>query len=164
MSGEMTTRNEIVVGASVGACFRGASDVERWPELLPHYRRVRFRRRDGPGRGLVEMAASRGFGPLSWPVWWASEMWTSVAEGEVHYRHVEGVTRGMRVVWRLRPEPERPATRIVIVHEWGGPAWPVFGGWAAHRVIGPHFVSAIAERTLEGIKAALERSRGGSPG
>lgn len=113
-----------------------------------------FRRKDGPGRGLVEMAAVRRFGPLPWPVWWASEMDTDFRSARVRYRHVEGITAGMDVEWRL--DPEGDGTRIVIVHEWDGPAWPLVGRPAARHVIGPRFIRVVAGRTLEGIRAAAE--------
>lgn len=150
----MRTHNEIRVGAPLDACLSAAADVERWPEILPHYRHVRFTRRDGPGAGRVRMEAVRSFGPLGWPVWWESEMETRREAGEVRYRHVDGITRGMDVAWRL--EPHAGETRIVIVHEWAGPGWPLIGGLAARHVIGPHFVRVVADRTLAGIKRAVE--------
>lgn len=153
----MHTHNEILIRAPLGACLRAASDVERWPEILPHYRRAEFTRRDGPGSGRVEMAAVRGFGPVPWPVWWASEMNTDPDAGEVRYHHVAGVTKGMDVVWRLEPvEGDGPRTRIVILHDWEGPDWPLIGRFAARRVIGPHFIRVVADRTLEGIRRSVE--------
>jgi len=115
---------------------------------------VTFRRRDGPGSGLVEMAAVRAFGPVPYPVWWASEMHTDFDAARVRYRHVDGITRGMDVEWRL--DPAGAGTRIVIVHEWEGPAWPLVGGLAARSVIGPHFIRVVADRTLDGIRRAAE--------
>jgi len=42
--------------------FRAAQDVERWPEILPHYRRVRFLERR-PGGGLrLRTDAAPGLG------------------------------------------------------------------------------------------------------
>ena len=155
----MHTHNEILIRAPVEDCLRAASDVERWPEILPHYRRVTFLRKDGPGRGRVEMAAVRRFGPLPWPVWWASEMETDHEANEVRYHHVDGITKGMDVVWRFEPRNEAgdpPLTRVVIVHDWEGPDWPVIHGIAARWVIGPRFVHVVADRTLEGIRRSLE--------
>lgn len=199
----MHTRNEIVIAAPGSLCLELARDVERWPEILPHYREVRFLRRDGPGRGRVRMSAYRHFGPLPWPTWWASEMVTDEEAGEVRYRHVAGITRGMEVLWELRPMPdvprwtgrpsggvgtrpeaaavgedrpagadrppgedrEGPRTRVVILHEWDGPNWPLIGGFAARRIIGPHFVKVVAARTLAGIRREAEdRWRTSSPG
>lgn len=166
----MHTHNETLIRAPLEDCLRAAADVERWPDILPHYRRVEFTRRDGLGTGRVEMAAVRGFGPFPWPVWWASEMVTDPAEGEVRYRHVAGITEGMDVVWRLEPlDPEEasgagrtasgtPTTHVVILHDWDGPGWPLIGGLAGRRVIGPHFVRVVADRTLAGIRRSLERS------
>ncbi len=151
----MITHNDIRIEADAGRCFEVAADVERWPEILPHYRWVRFRRREGFGKGLVEMAARRMFGPIGYPVWWVSEMWVDAAVPIVQYRHVEGITAGMLVEWRFRPESGQ--TRVEIVHEWpGGAAWPLIGGFAADRVIGPIFIHHVAGRTLEGVKREAE--------
>jgi len=126
-----------------------ASAVERWPAILPHYRWVR--RLEG---NLVEMAAWRPFGVFKYPTWWVSEMTLDRAAGEIRYRHVRGITRGMNVVWRLVREGEGVA--VEIVHTWTGPSWPLIGRLAADLVIGPLFIHGIASRTLAGIKRALE--------
>jgi ribosome-associated toxin RatA of RatAB toxin-antitoxin module len=148
------TVDEITMRAPAAHVFRAARDVERWPEILPHYRRVRFLERR-PGGGVVEMAAVRPFGPLAWPTWWTSEMESDDAAFEVRYRHVRGITAGMDVVWRIAPDPAGQ-TRVSIVHEWPGPRWPLIGGVAATLVIGPVFVHGIASRTLAGIKRHVE--------
>jgi hypothetical protein len=36
----MTIYDEAFVQATPDACFRVAADVERWPDILPHYRWV----------------------------------------------------------------------------------------------------------------------------
>lgn len=167
----MHTRNETVVAAPPDLCLEAARDVERWPEILPHYRDVRFTRREGPGRGRVVMSAFRHFGPLPWPTWWASEMATDEEAREVRYRHVDGITTGMDVLWEIRSlaeEPgtstgESPRTRIVVLHDWDGPGWPLIGGFAARRVIGPHFVKVVADRTLAGIRREVEARWSRSP-
>jgi ribosome-associated toxin RatA of RatAB toxin-antitoxin module len=151
----MITHDEISMRADVGRCFRVAADVERWPEILPHYRWVRFQRRDGFGRGRVEMAARRMFGPLGYPVWWVSEMEADEGEPVVRYHHVDGITRGMDVEWRFHPDGD--ATRVEIVHEWpDGPGWPLIGRLAADVVIGPLFIHNVAGRTLAGVKREAE--------
>lgn len=156
----MRTVDECRMRAPVSACFRAAADVERWPEWLPHYRWVRFLRRDGFGTGLVDMAARRGFGPLPWPVWWVSEMHLDDARPAVLYRHVRGVTTGMEVVWSFTPRGDGE-TLVRIEHLWGaGPRWPLPEGARrelANLVIGPLFVSAVARRTLAGIRRHVER-------
>lgn len=151
----MKTIDEHVARASAAACFQAAADVERWPEILSHYRWVKFRRRDGFARGLVEMAAWRHFGPVGYPTWWVSEMDHDAESRRVTYRHVEGITKGMEVVWEVT-ELEEGGTRLRIVHEWDGPGWPLVGGLAAEAIIGPHFISHIAGRTLAGIARSAE--------
>jgi hypothetical protein len=153
----MITVDEHVARAPADLCFRVAADVERWPEILPHYRWVRFHERVAFGHGRVEMAAWRPFaGPLRYPTWWVSDMESRPDRPLVTYRHVAGVTTGMDVRWEFHPEaPGR--TRIRVVHEWDGPRWPLIGRFAAQHVIGPHFVSAIAGRTLAGVAREAER-------
>ena len=151
----MRTVDECLMRAPIERVFGAASAVERWPELLAHYRYVRMLevRPDG---GVVEMSANRPFGPLAWPTWWTSEMWLDRGRHEVRYRHIRGITRGMDVVWRMVPDPA--GTRVTIVHDWDGPAWPLVSGIAAEWVIGPVFVHGIASRTLSGIARAVERT------
>ncbi len=151
----MRTVDQITIRGSIHRAFELACNVERWPEILSHYRRVRFLdRRDGGG--LVEMAAWRPFGPLRYPARWVSEMIVDRAGGEIRYRHVRGITAGMNVVWRLDSQAGTDSVRVTIVHEWRGPAWPLIGALAADLVIGPVFIHGIAARTLAGIKRFAE--------
>jgi coenzyme Q-binding protein COQ10 len=149
----MRTVDRLRIRAPVERAFQAAADVERWPEWLGHYRSVRFteRRTDG---GRVRMSAVRPFGLVHWPVWWESEMWVEPGLGRVRYRHVQGITAGMDVVWQLAPVGEE--SEVTIVHEWDGPAWPLIRRPAADWVIGPVFIHGIASRTLAGIARALE--------
>lgn len=150
----MRTVDVLRIRAPLDRVFAAARDVERWPELLSHYRYVRWRERRANG-GIVEMSANRPFGLLDWPTWWTSEMWIEPEQFVVRYRHIAGVTTGMDVVWRLVPVGE--LVEVTIVHEWDGPRWPLIGRLAAEWVIGPVFVHGIASRTLAGIGAAMER-------
>jgi hypothetical protein len=156
----MLTIDEIDVRGSLDACFRAAADVEQWPNILPHYRWVRFHEKRGFGTGRVEMAARRTFGPLPYPVWWVSEMRIDEARPAVLYRHVEGITSGMDVEWSFAPR--NGGTHIRIVHEWTeGPAWPlpVAGRRAiANLIIGPVFIRHVASRTLLGIRRHVEHT------
>lgn len=149
----MRTLDRIHMRAPVDRVFAAAADVERWPELLSHYRWVRMLERRPEG-GLVEMAAWRPFGPVGYPTWWVSEMRVDRAAPAVHYRHVRGITTGMDVVWRFVPDGD--GTEVRLVHEWSGPAWPLISRPAAELVIGPVFVHGIASRTLAGIKRHVE--------
>ena len=153
----MRTIDETVCAAPPDVCFQVAADVERWPDILGHYRRVRFLRKDGFAEGLVEMSAWRRFGPVGWPTWWISEMRHDPVGRTIAYQHVYGITRGMDVLWEVLPQADGH-TLLRIVHEWGGPAWPLVGGLAADLVIGPHFIHFIASRTLAGVASEAERS------
>jgi hypothetical protein len=150
------TIDETVANAPADVCFQVAADVEGWPRILGHYRWVRFLRKDGFAQGLVEMAAWRRFGPVGWPTWWISEMAHDPAGRTVAYHHVYGITRGMDVLWEVKPLGDG-RSHLRIVHEWDGPEWPLIGRFAANMVIGPHFVSAIAGRTLAGVAKEAER-------
>lgn len=149
----MRTVDRRWIAAPPERVFRTASEVERWPEILGHYRYVRMLERRADG-GVVEMSANRPFGPLDWPTWWVSEMWIEPSARRVRYRHIRGITRGMDVIWSV--EPERDGTSATIVHEWNGPAWPLIRRPAAEWVIGPVFVHGIASRTLAGIARSCE--------
>ena len=155
----MRTVDERVSRAPPEHCFRAAADVERWPRILPHYRWVRFRAKEGFARGLVEMAAWRYFGPVGYPTWWVSRMDHDLERRTVSYRHVEGITRGMDVIWEISSRAEG-GTLLRVVHEWAGPGWPLVGAATADLVIGPHFIHHIASRTLAGVAREAERRAG----
>jgi hypothetical protein len=151
----MITIDERLVHAPADVCFDVAADVERWPTILPHYRWVRFHKKQSFGHGTVEMAAWRDFPlRLRYPTWWLSEMRAAPSEPAVYYTHIRGITRGMDVKWEL--QPRGADTFIRLFHTWDGPRWPLIGALAANLIIGPHFVSAIAQRTLAGVAREAE--------
>jgi ribosome-associated toxin RatA of RatAB toxin-antitoxin module len=157
----MIIRDERFVAAPPELCFRVAADVERWPDILPHYRWVRFHRKDGFGTGRVEMAAWRDFaGPVRYPTWWVSEMHVAEDEPAMYFTHVDGITRRMDVKWAF--EERDGGTHVCITHGWDGPPWPLIGGLAWRLVIAPVFVSAIAQRTLAGVALEAERRARGT--
>lgn len=153
----MKATDERLVHAPVALIFDVARHVELWPGYLSHYRRVRFREWTSDGGGLVEMAAWRPVGslPAGWPTWWLSQMAVDSVRPAIRFRHIEGITRGMEVEWTFNEHPE--GTLVRIVHAWNGPHWPLVGVFAATSIIGPHFVSAIAARTLRGLGEVAER-------
>lgn len=148
----MRTVDQCLMRAPLAVVFPLAADVERWPDILAHYRWVRVLDRQGDTRAEVEMAAWRPFGPVGWPTWWASDMIVDRDIPEVRYRHLRGVTRGMDVVWSFAEVPD--GTMVTIVHEWDGPSWPLIRRPAAEWIIGPVFIHGIASRTLAGIARA----------
>jgi ribosome-associated toxin RatA of RatAB toxin-antitoxin module len=149
----MKTVDQIQVRAPVDRVFQIASDVERWPDFLAHYRWVRILERNGAGC-TVEMAAWRPFGFFRYPTRWVSRMQIDGDGGRVLYRHIAGITRGMDVEWSLRTRDDN--VQITIVHEWAGPSWPLIGPLAAELIIGPVFIHGIASRTLAGVKRRAE--------
>ncbi len=159
----MTIIDERTIKAPPELCFRIAADVERWPDILPHYRFVRFQSKSAFGTGLVEMSAYRDFaGPLRYPTWWLSDMHVDHTAPAVHYSHVGGITKGMVVKWSF-DRIDDGTTHVRIAHAWDGPPWPVVGRFAWEHVIARHFVSFIATRTLAGVAAEAERQvNGGS--
>ncbi len=153
----MRTVDRLRMRAPVDVVFRAAAEVERWPEILGHYRWVKMLERRPQG-GVVEMAAWRPFGMFKYPAWWVSEMWVDPATPAVRYRHIRGITTGMDVEWRLVASGE--GTDVTIVHVWDGPQWPMIRRPAAEWVIGPVFVRGIASRTLAGIRRKVEEHHG----
>lgn len=140
----------IEVDAPYERIFTLAAEVERWPELLPHYRYVR--RLPAPdGVRHFAMGARRGRIPVSWQ----ATQRPLPGERRIEFTHTGGVTKGMQVAWRF--EPRDGAWEVSIHHELQL-AWPVIGRFAAERVIGPHFIDAIAGRTLQQVKALAERA------
>jgi ribosome-associated toxin RatA of RatAB toxin-antitoxin module len=128
--------------------FDLAADVERWPEILPHYRYVR-RVPDPDGERRFAMGARRG--PI--PVRWEAIQRPMRNDRRIEFVHTGGITRGMWVAWRF--EPRDGAVDVSIEHrlELG---WPLIGELAARAVIGPQFIEAIAGRTLRRVRQLAE--------
>ena len=146
----MHTATSIVMRAQPCDIYEVAASVERWPDLLPHYRYVRVAAQESKGCRLVEMAAQRDGIPVHW---WA-EQTLYPDEPRITFRHVRGVTSGMDVEWSFRPTTD--GTVVLLSHDFH-PNWP-FGALIADRLIGPFFVENIAGKTLHRIKELVERS------
>jgi ribosome-associated toxin RatA of RatAB toxin-antitoxin module len=149
MGATMYCANSIRVRADPERLFALAADVERWPERLPHYRWVRVLRRAGT-RTWLDMAARRGPIPVRWQA--VQEVFPEVRL--ITYRHVGGVTRGMRVVWQF--VVAEGDVEVTIRHAFA-PAWPLVGGWPTEMVVGRFFVAHIAGQTLHHLGARAER-------
>jgi uncharacterized membrane protein len=147
------TKNEILIRAGAAEVYGLAAPVERWPEILPHYRWVRVLEDGGEGRRVVEMAALRNFIPVRW----RAEQLLFPEVPRIVFRHVGGVTKGMEVEWVFAPQDDG-VVRVSILHdlERGLAGWPLVGGVVADRVVGPFFVSNIAGKTLRRIKELAE--------
>jgi len=149
----MHTEACVRMRGSVEAIFDYAARVEQWPEWLPHYRGVRIIEAHGNER-VVEMKARRH----RIPVWWWARQVLLPAERRIRYTHLRGITRGMEVEWRFRPDPDG-SVLVTIVHDLEL-RWPVIGRPVARWIIGPLFVEPIAGQTLERIKSLVEQSAG----
>ena len=128
-----------------------AADVERWPEILPHYRWVTLLE-GGGDRKVVEMAARRGRFPLRWRA--VQEIDRSGLTPVIAYRHIWGPTRGMDVAWTFMETAD--GLHVAINHRFR-PPWPLIGNVVADHIIGPQFIEHIAGLTLGTIKQIVER-------
>ena len=147
----MHTENEIFIRADMAEIYALAAAVERWPEILSHYRWVHVLRDDGDRR-LVEMAAKRD----RIPVRWRAEQRLFPEEPRITFRHVGGFTKGMEVKWVFRPT-EQGGVRVAILHDLPRLlGLPLVGDLAANRIVGPLFVKYIAGKTLRRIKELAE--------
>ena len=147
----MHTENEILIRAEVEKIYTLAAAVERWPQILPHYRWV-WVLKDHGDRRLVEMAARRD----RIPVRWRTEQRLFPDVPRMTFRHVGGITKGMEVEWIFTPLDEG-VVRVSILHDLPRLAgWPLLGEVAVDRIVGPLFVSNIAGKTLRRIKELAE--------
>ncbi|TMB56395.1 MAG: hypothetical protein E6J47_05115 [Chloroflexi bacterium] len=144
----MRSRLELRIDAPLERIYSLASDVERWPERLPHYRYVR-RLPSSNGERRFAMGARRGWIPVRWE----TSQRLLPEERRIEFTHTGGVTRGMQVAWRFEPSGNGWAVSIEHRLELG---WPLFGAFAAERLVGPQFIEAIARRTLRRVKALAE--------
>src|SRR5437016_6538748 len=97
---EMRKINSIIMHAPKMLIFETAANLELWPQILPHYRYIRYLER-GPSRNMVVMAATRSGIPISW----TSEQVIDRERIEIHFLHLKGFTKGMHVVWTFRDAP-----------------------------------------------------------
>jgi ribosome-associated toxin RatA of RatAB toxin-antitoxin module len=143
----MRSSNTIDIRAPREKIFRFVSQLERWPEWLPHYRFVRVLQRNGE-RAIVNMGATRSGVPISW----VSEYWTVPERCELHFRHLKAWTKGMDVVWTI--EPEGDVCRVTIVHDQ---AFRVgFVAPLVEPLIGGLFIHHVAGQTLATFKRLIE--------
>lgn len=144
----MHVARTIWIEATPDEIFDLVADVTRWPILLPHYRSVRVIGDDGRSQ-RIKMAAWRGLIPVSWtslyePDRGAHRLW---------FKHVRGVTRGMRVGWRLAAA--NGGADVTIEHDFM-PPWPLISRPAAWFIC-RFFVQPIAGKTLRRFKALAEQ-------
>ena len=144
----MKSKLHLVMHAPFERIFPLAAEVERWPQILPHYRYVRPV--DDPG-GERRFAMGARRGPI--PVSWEAIQRPMPETRTIEFVHTGGVTKGMWVAWHF--EPVEGGTDVSIEHRLTL-EWPLIGDVAARYVIGPQFIEAIAGRTLRRIRHLAE--------
>ena len=143
----MHKTNTLLMHAPRTTIFETAANLELWPKILPHYRYIRFLERSAD-RNIVVMAARRSGIPISW----TSEQIIDRSRLEIHFHHLKGWTKGMRVVWTF--SDTRDGVLVMISHElrFRIPALaPV-----VDLIIGDFFIHNIANKTLRCMKAYVE--------
>lgn len=145
----MQTSHQVQIHADPDLVFRLAGEVEFWPAMLPWYRDVRVLRRRGQQR-LVCVATWCGAVPLRW----TAIQWLDPDARRIILRHVNGVTRGMEVVWQMVPRPD--GTVDVHVEHRLARSLPPVGRIAAERVIWPLLVEDLTAKTLRRLKEIAE--------
>lgn len=147
----------IDVEAPARLVFELARDVERWPDLLPHYLRVRVRTPNPDGSRVAEMVAVRRLpGPLGLgiPVTWRARTWAEADSLRLRFRHIGGATGGMDVTWRI--ESTATGCRVTIEHDFR----PRLAAWAP--IVDRMFVRPIAGRTLATFKSIADAAAASS--
>jgi ribosome-associated toxin RatA of RatAB toxin-antitoxin module len=143
----MHKTNSIIMRAPKTSIFEMAANLELWPQILPHYRYIRFLERS-PNRNVVVMAATRSGIPISW----TSEQIIDRDKCEIHFHHLKAWTRGMRVVWMFQETPEGVLVEISHDLQFRVPALAPI----ADRIIGNFFIHNVANKTLHCMKAYVE--------
>jgi ribosome-associated toxin RatA of RatAB toxin-antitoxin module len=148
----------IDIDAAPARIFELASRLDRWADLLPHYKSVTVESHDG-GRLRARMVAVRRFGPLNVPVSWTAEQWSDGGDAldlQVRFHHLRGATRDMHVTWHIRPRGGAAnKARVTIEHVFSRPL-PLLGPDAMPSLIDRLFVRPIAGRTLATFKHLAE--------
>jgi len=142
------TTNSIVIQAPKEDIFETAANLKEWPNILTHYRYICYYQR-GITRRRVKMGASRS----GIPVAWLSEQEIDRDAWEIRFRHLEGWTKGMFVVWKFKETPGGVFVEIIHDLKFRVP----FLSLVAEKIIGDFFVKHIADQTLAGIKKHLEK-------
>jgi len=143
----MHTANSIIICAPKNTIFETAANLELWPEILPHYRYIRYLER-GNDHNLVIMAARR----FGLPIAWTSEQTIDRERCEIRFHHLKAWTKGMDVVWSFQETPA--GTVVEIVHELRFRIRllaPI-----AEPIISHGFIHPVASQTLRWMKIYLE--------
>jgi ribosome-associated toxin RatA of RatAB toxin-antitoxin module len=144
---------DIAIRAPAELVFDLARDVERWPQLLPHYVSVRLDEPQVPETHTVvaSFVARRELVPvlgIGFPVAWRARAWSDAKRRQLRFVHLGGATAGMDVRWLI--EPEAGGCRVTIVHDHR----PRIAAWAV--IVDRLVIRPVAGRTLRTFKAIAE--------
>lgn len=143
----MHTTTSVLIQAPRERIFATAAALEKWPELLPHYRYIQFLEK-GRDRNVVIMAANRS----GIPVTWTSEQVIDRKAMEIRFTHLRSWTKGMQVVWTFEQTPD--GVLVEIVHDLRFRFRPLAP--LAEWIIGSFFINHIASQTLRCMKWQIE--------
>jgi ribosome-associated toxin RatA of RatAB toxin-antitoxin module len=145
---------DIRINGDLMTVYRLGAEIEKWPDLLPHYRNVKVLWQDG-NRCVARMYASRDGIPVSWMCWQERDP----ATPKVTFRHIGGFTRGMIAVWTFEQHADDSVTAR-ITHEFRK-GWPVmaFDRFVTDKIVGDFFTHNIAGKTLGMVKLLAEADR-----
>ena len=152
----MHSENFIFMGSSPEHIFNIASDLSKWPDILPHYRRVTYIEKSD-SKNVVVMAAWRMISTYPWakiPIQWTSEQVIDRQKTEIRFHHLKSFTKGMRVVWTFAPHGK--GTNVRIVHDLDSQI-PWLGKTVVEPVVGEFFVHFVANQTLKHMKVYVEK-------
>lgn len=144
----MQTTNSIMISADLDRVFELAADIDKWPKILSHYRWVKTLLRDGD-MSISEMAAWRSIIPVKW----TSVQYSSRDDCKILYKHLDGLTKGMKVKWSFRTLDH--IIYVSIVHDLTLDKLvinSIIGKW----IVGKIFVKYIADKTLRQLKLLAE--------
>lgn len=148
----MNRTNSIVIQAPLHDIFEVASDLERWPDYLSHYKYNKFLSKK-PWGGVVKMCAVRDFITTAW----VSEYRIKPEEIQLEFKHLRSTlnaTRGMEVIWHFNETDAGVKIDIVHIHQLN---WPIIGGLVNDYIVGWFFIHYIANKTLAGLKHRMEK-------
>jgi Polyketide cyclase / dehydrase and lipid transport. len=143
----MHKTNSIIMCAPRMAVFETAANLELWPQILPHYRYIRYLEQS-PSRNVVVMAATRSGIPISW----TSEQIIDRDRVEVRFCHLKAFTKGMRVVWTFQEVP----TGVLVEIEHDLAFRVKILAPIADKIIGDFFIHDVANKTLRCMKSYVE--------
>lgn len=153
----MYIENTIIMSGEWETIWQLSSQIEKWPEWLPHYRKVILQSVSPEGRVKhAYMSCWRDLLPVSWQTIQRLDYSPDPTQARVLYHHIKGVTTGMEVIWHFEPlDRLQGIYRVTISHDWS-PGWPLIGGLAA-RLISRLIVHNIAAKTLARVRVLASK-------